>query len=54
MFILLTFGYKLIYQTNMVPVEEMVFSHVEVDNEAQQDVPYKTTRRRILGWLLVE
>ncbi|KIP02974.1 hypothetical protein PHLGIDRAFT_130425 [Phlebiopsis gigantea 11061_1 CR5-6] len=53
-FILLTFGYKLIYQTKMVSVEEMVFSNMEVNKAAQQDAPYETTRRRILGWLLVE
>ncbi|EKM49844.1 uncharacterized protein PHACADRAFT_214364 [Phanerochaete carnosa HHB-10118-sp] len=52
-FLLLTFGYKLIYQTKMVALDDMDFSRVNVDDDAQRDPDYASPLARVLGWLLV-
>ncbi|EKM49842.1 uncharacterized protein PHACADRAFT_214363 [Phanerochaete carnosa HHB-10118-sp] len=52
-FLLLTFGYKLIYQTKMVALDDMDFSHVNVDDDAQRDPDYASPLAKVLGWLPV-
>ncbi|GJE92572.1 amino acid permease-domain-containing protein [Phanerochaete sordida] len=52
-FFLLLFGYKLIYQTRMISLDEMDFSRVNVDEDAQHDPEYTSPLARVLGWLLV-
>lgn len=52
-FFLLTFGYKLIYQTKMISLDDMDFSQVNVDEDAQRDPEYSSPLARVLGWLLV-
>ncbi|KAK7682321.1 hypothetical protein QCA50_014525 [Cerrena zonata] len=50
-FLLLTFGYKLIYQTKMVKLEEMSFSRENIPEPVERK---PTTRREgFLRWLLV-
>ncbi|KAI0345540.1 hypothetical protein BDW22DRAFT_884668 [Trametopsis cervina] len=51
-FILLTLGYKIIYQTNMVQLEEMDFHTVYFTRE-EPDAHEPSMRERILGKLLV-
>lgn len=52
-FLLLTFGYKLIYQTKMISLDEMDFSRINVDEDAQRDPDYRSPLARMMGWLLV-
>ena len=53
-FLLLTFGYKMIHQTKMIPVHEMQFERQNVDAAAQEDPPYLDALQRLFGWLLVK
>ncbi len=51
-FALLTLGYKILYQTRVVQLDEMDFEKVYFKREEQNDQP-PSRRERILGALLV-
>ncbi len=51
-FVLLTFGYKLIHQTRMVSVEEMPFDRGNVPPQ-EEETEHEGWWNKIIGWALV-
>jgi len=48
LFVLLTFGYKLIYQTKLVPLDEMTFSREDVPEKLEEDDPPRNIWEKII------
>ena len=52
-FLLLTFGYKLIKQTEMMPLEKMTFNQGRLPDNNPEDNEPKGRLERLLAWLLL-
>lgn len=52
-FLLLTFGYKLIKQTEMIPLEKMTFYQGQLPQFNLEDSEPKGRLERLLAWLLL-
>ena len=52
-FVLLTFGYKLIKQTEMIPLEKMTFYQGQLPEYNPEDSEPKGRLERLLAWLLL-
>ena len=50
---LLTFGYKLIKQTEMIPLENMTFYQGQLPQYNPEDSELKGCLEKLLAWLLL-